>query len=186
MPNLYMIAGPNGAGKTTSAYTLLPSLHIIEFVNADNIARGISPYNPEDVAIQAGRVMLQRIDELVKDGKDFALETTLSTLSYKGLINNCKEKGYDIVLIYVWLTSPELAKQRVQERVARGGHNIPQETIERRYHKGIINLKKIFLPLCDTWLIVDNSSSQFVVVAEYSNGETKITDNEKYKRIIND
>ena len=103
MPNLYIIAGPNGAGKTTTAVKLLPAMQIIEFVNADNIARGISPYNPEDVAIQAGRVMIQRIRELSEEARDFAIETTLSTLSYQNLIKNCKARGYDIFLIYVWV-----------------------------------------------------------------------------------
>lgn len=114
MPTLYIIAGPNGAGKTTSSQKLLPDVfHTVEFVNADNIAKGISPYNPEAVSIQAARVMLDRIKELSNHSADFVIETTLSTLSYVKFIKDCKSKGYDIFLLFVWVNSPEIAKERV-------------------------------------------------------------------------
>ena len=135
MPNLYIIAGCNGAGKTTASYTILPEiLHCKEFVNADEIARGLSPFQPEAVAIQAGKIMLQRIKELITLNKDFAIETTLTTLSYKQTINKAKEKGYKVTLIFFWLNDVNLAIERVKLRVAGGGHNIPLDTIK----KGII------------------------------------------------
>ena len=144
MPNLYIIAGCNGAGKTTASYTILPEiLHCKEFVNADEIARGLSPFQPEAVAIQAGKIMLQRIKELITLNNDFAIETTLTTLSYKQTINIAKEKGYKVTLIFFWLNDVNLAIKRVESRVLDGGHNIPEETIRRRYKKG---LKK--LPTC--------------------------------------
>ena len=137
MPNLYIIAGCNGAGKTTASYTILPEiLHCKEFVNADEIARGLSPFQPEAVAIQAGKIMLQRIKELITLNKDFAIETTLTTLSYKQTINKAKEKGYKVTLIFFWLNDVNLAIKRVESRVLDGGHNIPEETIRRRYKKG--------------------------------------------------
>lgn len=114
MPDLYIIAGPNGAGKTTAAKTIFPeTLGVIEFVNADEIAKGISPFNPEGVAFEAGRVMLRRIEQLVKDQRDFAFETTLSTISYLQLINSVQQKGCKVTLIFLWLASSEIAKERV-------------------------------------------------------------------------
>ena len=113
MPNLYIIAGPNGAGKTTIAFTLLPeTLSIKEFVNADEIARGISPFNPESVAFQAGRVMLNRIDDLLLSGESFSIETTLTTLSYLKTIERAKRAGYEVVLFYIWLKTPEISIER--------------------------------------------------------------------------
>jgi len=127
MPNLYIIAGCNGAGKTTASFTVLPDiLNCKEFVNADSIAVGISPFNPESVAFEAGRIMLHRIHELMKDRADFAFETTLSTRSYVSLIREARKIGYKINLLFFWLNSPEMAKQRVAERVSNGGHNIPR------------------------------------------------------------
>jgi len=158
MPHLYIIAGCNGAGKTTASFTILPDiLDCREFVNADNIAAGISPFNVESVAIEAGRIMLHRIEELLHLGVDFAIETTLATRSYVSLIRRAKALGYNISLIYIWLNSPDLAQQRVAERVKKGGHNIPANVIRRRYYKGISNLFKLFMPICDTWIVADNS-----------------------------
>ncbi len=135
MPNLYIIAGCNGAGKTTASYTVLPEmLNCKEFVNADSIAAGLSPFNTESVAFEAGRIMLQRINTLLNDGVDFAFETTLATRSYVSLIKEAEALGYKISLLYFWLESPNMAKQRVAERVKEGGHSIPAEIIERRYY----------------------------------------------------
>src|ERR1043165_1020823 len=130
MPNLYIIAGCNGAGKTTASVTIFPEiLGCREFVNADNIAAGIPPFNVEGVAVEAGRIMLQRIGELLQMGSDFAIETTLATRSYVHLVRRAKELGYNVSLIYIWLNTPELALQRVAERVRKGGHNIPPEVV---------------------------------------------------------
>ncbi|QHT67956.1 AAA family ATPase [Rhodocytophaga rosea] len=167
MPNLYIISGCNGAGKTTASFTVLPEmLDCREFVNADEIARGLSPFQPEKVAVEAGRIMLQRIDELLKKQEDFAIETTLATRSYVQTIKVAKGKGYNITLVYFWLNSPELAIARVKRRVTEGGHNIPEEVIRRRYKKGIYNLFKLFIPICDYWIVIDNSQNPYIVVAE--------------------
>ena len=185
MPVLYVIAGPNGAGKTTIAQKFLPNnLNIVEFVNADNIAKGLSPFNPKGVAIEAGRIMLNRIKELSKHKIDFAFETTLSTLSYVKFINECKKKGYEVVLIFVWLNSPDLAKRRVAQRVIEGGHNIDDHIIETRYYKGLKNLRERFVKICDDWIVIDNSGRQAVFVAESKKGELQIIDKLTYKAIF--
>ncbi len=146
MPNLYIIAGCNGEGKTTACYTVLPEiLNCKEFVNADEIAIGLSPFQPETVAFEAGRIMLGRIKDLLKQKADFAFETTLSTKSYMQLIKEAKSTfGYTIHLIFIWLDSVELAKKRVHHRVKNGGHNIPDDVIERRYKRGLINFVKLY------------------------------------------
>ncbi len=186
MPNLYIIAGCNGAGKTTASLTILPEiLDCREFVNADNIAAGISPFNVEGVAIEAGRIMLQRIDELLELGVDFAIETTLATRSYVGLVHRAKGLGYNVSLIYIWLNSPELALQRVAERVMNGGHNIPADVVKRRYHKGISNLFKLFMPICDTWIIADNSLTSLVPVARKKSEFENIIENNDLWNSIN-
>lgn len=146
MPNLFIIAGCNGAGKTTASFTILPEmLNCREFVNADNIAAGLSPFNPESVALEAGRLMLTRIYELMKEGVDFAFETTLATKSYVSLIRKAKALDYKITLLFIWLDSPNIAKQRVEERVNKGGHNILPEVIERRYYRGIFNFFNLYI-----------------------------------------
>jgi len=132
--NLYIIAGCNGAGKTTASFTILPEIiNCKEFVNADEIAKGLSPFQPEKVAFESGRIMLNRIEELLKENQSFAFETTLSAKSYKNKIRNAKEKGYTVTLLFFWLQNVELAKERVKIRVSEGGHNIEPEVIERRY-----------------------------------------------------
>ena len=136
--NLYIIAGCNGAGKTTASFTILPEiLDCKEFVNADEIARGLSPFQPEKVAFEAGRIMLNRIDDLLNRNESFAFETTLATRSYQLKIEEAKKKGYITTLLFFWLQNVELAKERVKTRVTEGGHNIEPEVIERRYRRGI-------------------------------------------------
>lgn len=167
MPNLYIISGCNGAGKTTASFTVLPEmLGCREFVNADEIARGLSPFQPEKVAVEAGRIMLQRIDELLRKKEDFAIETTLATRSYAQTIKKARENGYNVTLVYFWLASPELAIQRVKNRVAEGGHHIPEDVIRRRYIKGVKNLFQLFIPVCDYWIVIDNSQTPYDIVAE--------------------
>ena len=157
-PNLYIIAGCNGAGKTTASFNVLPQiLNCREFVNADEIAKGLSPFCPESVAIQAGKLMLERIETLMADGVSFAIETTLATRSYKNLVLKAKKKGYNVSLLFFWLKSPEVACERVAHRVAEGGHNIPIETIFRRYWLGLENLFRIFMPIVDNWAVYDNN-----------------------------
>lgn len=157
MPNLYIIAGCNGAGKTTASYTVLPEiLECKEFVNADIIAAGLSPFNAEGVALEAGRIMLTRIHELLTEQADFAFETTLATRSYVSLIKEAKANGYKSVLLYFWLDSPDQAIKRVAKRVAKGGHHIPDDVVIRRYFRGLHNLIHLYTPICDRWVVLDN------------------------------
>lgn len=177
---LYIIAGCNGAGKTTASYTVLPEIwKCKEFVNADEIAKGLSPFNPEGVAIEAGKLMLQRIDYLLEGDESFSIETTLATRSYMKLIERAHEKGFDVNLLFFWLDSPETAIRRVAQRVSEGGHNIPRETIIRRYHLGIENLFKLFMDKVDNWMLVNNAHTPRVVIAD----KQQIYDEELYKRI---
>jgi len=186
MPNLYIISGCNGAGKTTASYTILPEiLQCKEFVNADEIAKGLSPFQPEKVAIEAGRIMLNRVRELLDTDSDFAFETTLATKSYINIIKQAQTKGYFVTLIYFWLDSPELAVERVKERVLQGGHNIPEDIINRRYLNGLKNLSKIYMANCDFWMIVDNSNPPFSVIAEGNKMNNIIVSNEQaFNQII--
>lgn len=176
MPNLYVIAGCNGAGKTTASFTVLPDmLNCDEFINADEIARGLSPLNPDKAAIDAGRIMLSKIDKLISNNKDFAFETTLATRSYSNTILRAKESGYTVTLVFFWLDSVELAIERVRTRVLEGGHNIPKGVITRRYFSGLKNLFNIYISICDYWMIFNNSVSPSELIAEgYSNKEIEI------------
>ena len=170
--NLYIIAGCNGAGKTTASFTILPEiLDCKEFVNADEIARGLSPFQPEKVSFEAGRIMLKRIDELFSENEIFAFETTLATKSYKEKILKDQENGYFVTLLFFWLKNTELAKERVKTRVLEGGHHIPDDIIERRYYNGILNLFNIYLPIVDQLLIFDNSEGKHKLIAEKNDGE---------------
>ena len=164
--NLYIIAGCNGAGKTTASFTILPEIwHCKQFVNADEIARGLSPFNPESVAMQAGRIMLERIDELLEQGQSFSIETTLATRSYVQLVKRAQTLGYTVSLLFFWLNSPEVAIQRVAKRVSEGGHNIPTAVIRRRYQLGLSNFFNLYKDVVDTWTLVDNASNPRQVVA---------------------
>ena len=164
---LYIIAGCNGAGKTTACFTILPEvLDCKEFINADEIAKGLSPFQPESVAMQAGRIMLARMDELLQKGETFAFETTLATKSYKQKIEWAQANGYEVTLLFFWLDSPNMAKKRVAQRVAEGGHSIPSETIERRYHNGIVNLFAIYIDMVDICYIFDNSEGRKELIAQ--------------------
>jgi predicted ABC-type ATPase len=183
--NLYIIAGCNGAGKTTASFTILPEIiECKEFVNADEIAKGLSPFQPEKVAFESGRIMLKRITELLFDNQSFAFETTLSTKSYKSKILEAKEKGYTVTLLFFWLQNVELAKARVKIRVSEGGHNIEPEIIERRYFRGIKNLFKIYLPIVDGAIIFDNSNGKHELLAEKTvDGQLNIIDSIKFNEL---
>ncbi|MBP9933206.1 MAG: zeta toxin family protein [Chitinophagaceae bacterium] len=175
MPQLYIISGCNGAGKTTASETILPEmLNCREFVNADNIARGLSPFNVESVAFEAGRIMLTRIEELLEERADFAIETTLSTRSYHTLVRKAQQIGYKVTLLFVWLQDVNMAKERVAKRVSLGGHDIPPHLIERRYHRGLYNLFHTFIPLVDAWLLVNNSNGTLEHIAD---GEKNLVPN---------
>ena len=158
-PNLYIIAGPNGAGKTTFAREFLPHYaDCYEFVNADLIAGGLSPFQPDRVAIQAGKLMLEQIHSLGKRGVDFAFETTPSGKTYAHLLRELKKCGYVIHLFFLWVSDVDLALKRIADRVKNGGHNLPENVVRRRFKKGLQNLFRIYRPLLDTWVLLDNST----------------------------
>lgn len=178
---LYIIAGCNGAGKTTASFTVLPEmLECKEFINADEIAKGLSPFQPETVSFESGRIMIKRINDLLVEGESFAFETTLATKSYKSKIKEAKEKGYRVTLLFFWLKSISLAKDRVRSRVEEGGHNIPLEVIERRYIRGIQNLFNIYLPIVNRALIFDNSEGIHELIADKSTDGFYIKDEKKF------
>jgi len=185
--NLYIIAGPNGAGKTTAAYILLPTiLNCPNFVNADEIARGLSPFDPESVAFAAGRIMLARVNELLERKVDFAIETTLSTRSYVHLIQRAHSLGYKVHLIFFFLENEEQAVQRVACRVKNGGHNIPEGDIRRRFKRGIYNLIHLYMPICDSTLVYNNVKIPALLVAKKSEllGEVELIEEEMWNLLI--
>lgn len=169
-PQVILIAGPNGAGKSTLApYLLRDTLGLTEFVNADTIALGLSAYNPNTVAVEAGRIMLKRLRVLAAQRASFAFESTLASRTYAPWLDGLKQTGYKFQLLYLWLRSPELAEQRVNERVQAGGHDVPRDVIRRRYYKGLRNFFHLYQSLADSWGIYDNSiSGESVMVAKGS------------------
>jgi predicted ABC-type ATPase len=181
---LYVIAGPNGAGKTTATFTMLPGvLDWPEFVNADEIARGISPFHPERLGLQAGRLMLLRIHELLERGESFAFETTLSSKSYGPFIQNAQKQGYSVTLLFFYLKSPEIAIERVSLRVREGGHFIPDDVVRRRYESGLRNLFGIFIHAVDSWFVINNSQCDYNVIARGQNGRTTVVDEITWSQI---
>lgn len=186
MKRLFIISGCNGAGKTTASYTILPEiLDCEEFVNADEIAKGLSPFNPESVAIQAGRLMLERINKLIEKGQDFAFETTLATKSYRNLIIKAKENGYHVTLLFFWLRTSDLAVKRVETRVKEGGHNIPEDVIRRRYENGLKNFYGIFEPIVDEWMFIDNSGEPYEIIAHRNTKSSFVKNTERWNDLLN-
>jgi predicted ABC-type ATPase len=185
---LYIVAGCNGAGKTTASFSLLPEILDCEvFINADEIARELNPENVERVAFEAGRMMLEQINERIRNGETFAFETTLAARCYKETILLAQAMGYHVTLIYFWLSSTEMAITRVKKRVEEGGHHIETEVIRRRYTRGLQNLFSIYLPLVTEYLIYDNSFGKSdLVVAKLVDQEIQINNSplwEKLKQI---
>jgi predicted ABC-type ATPase len=159
-PQVIIIAGPNGAGKTTLApFLLRDKLGVLEYVNADPIALGLSGFDPASVALQAGRVMLNRLHELAEQRKTFAFETTLAAKHYAGWIKKLRNEGYAFQLMFLWLRSADLAVERVRERVRAGGHDVAEQIIRRRYDSGLKNFWRLYQPLADAWSVYDNSES---------------------------
>lgn len=176
-PELFVIAGPNGAGKTTFAKEFLPRFaKCREFVNADLIAGGLSPFSPATAAMEAGRIMLEKIDGLAAQKHTFAFETTLSGRGYLALFRRLKKDGYRIHLLFLWLPRVELAIQRVKDRVRRGGHSVPEPDIRRRFDRGVRNLLTEYHPLVDTWGLFDNSGSDPRLIARADRGEIVVID----------
>jgi predicted ABC-type ATPase len=182
---LVILGGPNGAGKTTAAQDLLPkTLGIREFVNADEIARGLSPFNPEATAVAAGRLMIERIRALAAAGESFAFETTCAGRGHVALLRQCQSAGYRVTLVFLWLPSPQAALARVARRVREGGHAIPDEVVIRRYHAGLRNLRQLYLPAVDIGLIYDNADEGRVFIAELVRGSPlRIVDAERWRLI---
>ena len=184
--NIYIIAGCNGAGKTTASYNILPEiLDCKEFVNADEIARGLSPFQPERVAFEAGRLMLLRIEELMKMEMDFAIETTLATKIYVQKIQRAQAEGYTVSLLFFWLPTADMAKERVRLRVSEGGHHIADDVIERRYISGIKNLFGLYMPICDSMTLFDNSDEIPILVMKKSSRGIQIFDEPVFDKIKN-
>ena len=184
-PCLYIVAGPNGAGKTTFARTFLPEYaHCKEFVNADLIASGLSPFPPEAAALRAGRLLLEQIRFLADRQSDFGFETTLSGVTYVSLFRKLKTRGYRIHLFFLWIPTVEMALGRIADRVSRGGHDVPEPVVRRRFHKGIQNLFTRYRPLLDLWMLFDNSSMQPRLIAREEVGELRVFDQKLFTSVL--
>jgi predicted ABC-type ATPase len=171
LKEVILIGGPNRAGKTTTARVLLPEFFArYAFLNADDIARGISPQNVEAAALAAGRLLIEKMRTQVRDGRSFAVETTLSGKSYLPLLKSCKEDGWTVSLYYFWLPTPEHSIARVANRVRHSGHSIPDEVIFRRFRVGLWNMRHLYLPLADTAAIYDNSEQRRILIADRVSG----------------
>ncbi len=185
MPNVYIIAGPNGAGKTTFARRFLPQYAgCVEFLNADMIAAGLSPFAPERSAMQAGRILLERMKTLADQRREFAFETTLSGRTYVRILRDMKETGYAVHMVYVWVSNVELSLERITTRVRSGGHDIPDDVARRRFTKSLRNLFHVYMPLLDSWRIVDNSGSSPRLVASEYGGDRNIYDGNLFEDLV--
>ena len=183
-PDLYIIAGPNGAGKTTFARRFLPAFaDCRNFVNADLIAQGVSPFWPEAAAFRAGRLMLQEIARLEKREESFGFESTLSGKAHLHLIRRLKQRGYVVHLFFLWVPAVEVAVYRVQGRVTAGGHDIPEAVIRRRFDRSVRNFFHFCRSLADTWILFDNSAEAPVIIALRSNHAVRIMLKELYDRL---
>ena len=184
MPNLYIISGCNGSGKTTASYSVLPEmLGCSEFVNSDEFAKSFSPFDPSAASISAGRFMLLKIRYLLKRKVDFCIETTLATRSLMRTIEEAKENGYEITILYFFIQSPELVVKRVSDRIAAGGHSIPEHVIRRRYEMGLRYFFNDYMPVSDRWILVDNSQTPFRLIAEGDRYRAQIQDKASYEHI---
>jgi predicted ABC-type ATPase len=183
--HVIVVGGPNGAGKTTWAMRRLPDvLTIRDFVNADEIARGLSPFDPESSALAAGRVMITRLNELISAGHNFAFETTCSGRGHARFLEKCRANGYRVTLVFLWLPSAEVALARVARRISQGGHRIPDDIIVRRYAAGLRNMRYLYLPLADIALIYDNSDdSDALIAARHLDGPFMIHDQARWSQI---
>lgn len=184
MPKMYIIAGCNGSGKTTASYSLLPEMFgQFQFVNSDEFAKSLSPFDPSAASVSASRFMLLKVRYMLEHQLDFCIETTLATRSLMRIIDEARAHGYYVTMLYFWLTSPEIAIKRVQRRVASGGHDIPEDVIRRRYSMGLKYFFDDYRQVCDKWILADNTSQPFTIVAEGNFEQTSILDTIKYQTI---
>lgn len=183
-----VIAGPNGAGKSTSAPLLVhQTAGIDRYLNADAIARGFSPFQPDLSAIAAGRLMIAHMNELRQTRQSFAIETTLAGVRLADHLGDLRANGYRVHLFYLWLPSADVAVTRVRQRVALGGHSIPEDTIRRRYFRSLRNLFKIYQPTVDSWRVFDNARTTPTLIARGGDGvQTGVTDATKWAQVCAD
>jgi predicted ABC-type ATPase len=184
-PNCYIVAGSNGAGKTTFATKFLPRYaECINFINADLIARGLSPFDPNAAMLRAGRLVLERIRESMDGKTDFAFETTLSGRAYATLIKELRQAGYRVHMFYLWVPSPELALVRIRERVVKGGHDVPARDVRRRFPRTLTNLFTLYGPLLDTLHFFDNSRAELHLIFKREAGRTTVFDAQVYEGLL--
>ena len=183
--NVYIIAGPNGAGKTTFAREFLPNYaDCRNFINADLIAEGLSPFSPQSAAVRAGRLMLEEIRLSAQRRIDFGFETTLSGRSHLNLVRRLKKRGYGVHFFYLWIPSVELALSRIRERVSRGGHDVPEPVVRRRFERSIRNFLTIYRLLASRWIVFDNSEISLSVIASQEEGKLLVINTKLYNDLI--
>ncbi len=182
--NVYIVAGSNGSGKTTFADTFLPEyIQCPQFINADLIAKGLSPYDPQRAAIKAGKLVIEQIQELMRQGNSFAFETTLSGKMYQKHCRELKKAGYNLHLFYLWIPSSLLALSRIKTRVAAGGHNVLDQDVRRRFERSLNNFFKIYRPLLTSWMLFDNSGLQPRLIAKEEQQKIFVQDQKLFTKI---
>ena len=185
MPTIYVIAGPNGVGKTTFAERYLPDeAKQLEFVNADLIARGLSPFDPDAVAMDAGRIALGRIRQLIADKVGFTWETTMSGRSAAVWLREAKVAGFAVKCYFLWVREPEITLTRIRQRVVEGGHNIPEDVSRRRFFKTLENFFTIYRPLFDSWKLLENDLSEPRLIALEKQGRFVARDRMRLDKIL--
>lgn len=184
MPKLYIISGCNGSGKTTASYTLLPEMWECKyFVNSDEFAKGLSPFDPDKASLSAGRFMVKRINYLLERKEDFCIETTLSSRTLMNTIETARGYGYTITILFFWIDNVELAIKRVAARVTSGGHNVPEPTIRRRYRSGLRHFFEDYMPVSDRWMLADNTTVPFKLIAQGWQKNMVVQDNLMFENI---